>query len=116
MSITLETAKKLKAAGFPQDTIRGYFPDGHWYYVTANDTNMECSAPDTDEFLAQLPKTISLEQSLELISITRHLEGDGFSESWEVGYTHSNYLTENESLPEALAEMWILLKEKGIIK
>lgn len=130
---SLETSKALKEAGFRQDadyifrqhsTHKGYvFMSMEW--VKTNDLDMEetdwHAAPTTDELLSELPKVIEKETNTEAGKRPWHLEiHHGLK--WEVlyrWYYHepmTHFVEENESLPEALAQMYLFLRKEGLIK
>lgn len=101
--VSLETAKRLKESGFPQG--KSYWewvkPQGseQWYlqddYFPQADEMV--SAPTTDELLAELPITTVVKQEDNSYSC--------FNPTIPVG----TYV-KKESLPEALAELWLKVK------
>src|SRR5689334_11553851 len=110
--ITLDTAKRLKNAGFPQRLlVRGQKIEGVCeIYIDRGE--QELLYPSTDELLAQLPKWVHSSRHLNIEPWPMANGKDG----WMVQYWEAYQIEANESLPEALAEMYILLKQKGIIK
>lgn len=107
-----ETSKLLKEDGFRQTTmfswvsiykekpfelLMGYNIDEHEWYC----------APTTDELLLALP-----EIGIVIVKY-KNVRGVRYS----VGYTATidNHHIHHESLPEALAQMWLWLKKEELI-
>lgn len=128
--VSLEMAKKLKEAGFPQETERWWvlhYPDSlvlpgptwqvlpicefvHW----KNDEYLAYAAPDAQE--------MGLPESVGTDGLHGHLHiGYGTREvgKWTVGY--ANYerkcseIFDHENEAEARAACWLWLKENGLI-
>lgn len=98
--VSLETALKLKKAGWTKET--------HLFHFKSPLTRIEdkINAPNTDELLEELPETLIIWKSLG---------------AYDVGYrkslTHEDSMhSRNSELIEALASMWLYLKKEGIIK
>lgn len=106
--VDLEIAKKLKENGFPQEGNSGYFEltDG------CSKCSLIFSTPNVDEILKELPQYIEIETSepiKELIlSISR-------TDEFMVNYG-SLFIEYDKILCNALAKLWLLLKEHGYIK
>lgn len=127
-TVSLETAKKLKEAGFRHGTYlcwttwseyasMGIGTDlGPYYRMQGyQDFILDwVSAPTTDELLEELPYRITRENYIAELWIHKN------SSDYVVCYTgqpHTdNKYFENESLPEALASMWIYLKQQDLLK
>jgi hypothetical protein len=136
-TVSLETAKALKEAGFNKNTafywkpVRGAsrtLPLPIFRWELENYTNCDAedyAAPTTDELLEALPKVRSLK--------TDNVEGDGGCLDYnlqikfrrEGDYIYVGYVSgsgirsggeqENKSLVEALAQMWLWLRKEGLI-
>jgi hypothetical protein len=109
--VTFETAKKLKEAGFPQQTefmwgspneigAREDYKEGWWSRLHA--------APTAQEIADRLPKQVPIAVGEPLGEFYMHHEGP-----WEAGYTRFGY-TEADTMAEALALLW--LKLNGEVK
>lgn len=138
-TVSLETAKRLKEAGFRQDKssfysvysgdnrqkgYEGYQP--HWMIVDSNCASArrnntknekwpdeQIAMPNTDELLEELPKILN---GFEF-RITG-LIGDMWDVSyWEIGHKDERIFENfmNKLLPEALAQMWLHLKKEGLL-
>lgn len=122
-TVNLETAKKLKDAGFKQDT-QYYWkinPFNDEWYITSLRMDKRFaafSAPTTDELLEELPACVVKEiASKHDVNCWLQIDKIGDSEYY-VGYVHSQnvlYDLFNESLPEALSQMWLFLKKEGLL-
>lgn len=107
-TVSLETAKKLKDAGFRQDT-EIFFNKGGKYIA----------APTTDELLDELPDHIVIDN--------RQFGGDKRNSIGTLVIGNPNYIFnvqyrpdispcfKNESFPEALAQMYLFLAKEGLL-
>lgn len=122
-TVSLKTARKLKDAGFEQSSAKIYY---HWVQFKKEYTepnyktkpwhkpclwpnasepdHVIASAPSTDELLEELPWRIKSDQ----------LGIDKGPAHYDIYYGKQWY-AEHEALPEALAEMWLSLKSKGLL-
>lgn len=123
--VTLDTAKQLKAAGFPQKTHFNWYPphksiDGDWEispgrtWLTA--AGQPCAAPTAQEIADQLPKSKRWPSSrndayLSMYLDPNHKWGVGYEEEidYEGGYFH--VLEFANTMAEALALLWLKLQE-----
>lgn len=123
ITVSIETAKKLKEAGWtkptkliytnyyhgePKDKMHLEFP------AHTTDPN-KLSAPTTDEILADLPGDITpikKQYELAIFKNTKFYEAGYFigeDVCYEISYNSSQ-------LCEALADLWLWAKENGYIK
>lgn len=90
----------------PADSeIRDYYPVESWEYF---------KAPLATEILEELPEHLEKVEFLSISKITIGLE-----QVFRVTYEENEFISldkTSDSLPNALAEMWIYLKQKGLIK
>lgn len=120
--VSLETAKKLKEAGFPQKTERKwafhvnnvdpvwsiqYDDDDSWmgYEVTA--------APDAQEIGALLPQSIHTEDGDWQFGQRKELDNIHVTFYWNPSGTKKGFDHHNEA--EARAACWLYLKEQKLI-
>lgn len=125
--VSLETAKKLKAAGWEKETL--YYFEEHKFLKTVivrrfderDKENCErlhdFSAPLATELLEELPKVIK--HNGKIIGALS-FNFDHNEQKYWVSYGYTNKLPIarifRDNLHEALAEMWIMLKEYNLIK
>lgn len=109
--VTLETAKKLKAAGFPQNsayTYVGFDPGGELpYRYKLQPSYMEIdelyfAAPTAQEVADQLPELIQIDRDKGYWFACRRDTGQG-RRMLEHG--------EGTTMAEALAALWLKLRE-----
>src|SRR5215217_6888409 len=113
LTVSLETAKKLRAAGFPQEVAmwwgeRPTYDDqpDEWQLWTEPWADRECfAAPTAQEIADQLPRKIEDEQEEAFfLYIVARSTGN-----WEVGYSHIEaeeyplHDTDGDTMAEALA-------------
>jgi len=121
-TVSLETAKLLKEAGFRQE--------GGWYWTQHKVDTKNCIlnlgkfnpdgcfhnfyAPTTDELLEELPYRINYQSHWGYLSIDKTNTPE-----YIVGYRGEGHKTlwakEIGTLPEALARMWLWLKKEGLL-
>lgn len=121
LCISLETAKRLKAAGWKKPTAFVYFDSmlhskcEQWNLLPSDtdkfrgDTQEDCYAPTAEEVLRELPEAING----KCLLIRR------FNNTWRVSYGLGECAeTEwgEESLSEAAAQMWLWCVEQGYVK
>ena len=137
-TVTRETAKQLKEAGFPQDTYFFYTKNGE--RVTPMDMHNQhlyYAAPTADEVLDQLPTTVRFpnggdkrnwqnvshipKKELEEMRFIGLL-GINKPNKWVVLYQTYIILgneikasTGSDNLAEAAALMWLYLKKEGLL-
>lgn len=127
-TVSLTTARALKEAGYDKETLfnwqnaestddYGYHKD-LWCLTKTdeiwNEKYQRISAPCSDEILEELPEHIPSGHRLVVLKIEKEycvayqalIPMSGL-------YTHVEYC--NESLPEALAAMWLYLKKEGLL-
>jgi len=125
----LETSKLLKEAGFKQENASYFFIDGTPAHISEiscyNDLIIDGydvqARFTTDELLAELPRVVMFDGEEHWLSIRRINKFRVFY----YYYQHDDicYLRmleglshiEHESLPEALARMWLWLKKEGLL-
>ncbi len=131
--VSLETAKRLKAKGFPQDTERWWTvssavisPDAE-YHLTSHPFDWgefhKIAAPDATEIGELLPQRIPYEQGYLWIETCKlpPKRDDLDQEGWECSITLSTddggsmYLSRHLSEAEARAACWLWLKEQKLI-
>lgn len=124
--VCLETAKALKNAGFRQEGINSYWnnyenPDieskvcSEGYPKSAWAVSETYAAPTSDEILEELPYSLRFTESDYWLWVTKLKHG-----TYEVRYTDAFHrkvkrITQDESLPEALAQMWLFLRKEKLI-
>lgn len=124
--VSLETAKRLKAAGFPQETEREYRHtdvmegvDDHLLVFSKQligcDVYDRIAAPDAQEIGEMLPRFVEIDGSEWWFE-----GGKDSGNSWYAAYSkeHEDGLTKVffcESESEARAAAWLWLKEKGLV-
>jgi len=96
ITVSPETAKKLRAAGYNGDTVFVRQVSKDEYYVV----------PTAEEILRELPRTIK--QCGLLINRNR----DG---KYEVAYMAGHKPKRADTLVEALAQMWLYLSENNLL-
>lgn len=123
---SLETSKLLKGAAFRQDTYWQWSCNikcennvlNAGRFIHENFINI--AAPTTDELLEELPIRIKFFDGDigASLSITLHDDGIKYFVYYaknisHVAICHSEL---SESLPEALAQMWLWLKKEGLLE
>jgi hypothetical protein len=132
ITTSLDVSKKLKEAGYKQDSILYWWQndcdEDHTQLRNRIPNNQSLSihkwfvysAPTTDELLEQLPPDVSDRWILSINAI----DYDDYKE-YEVGYTkyfedngvwaYKDKYFQDKKLPDALAEMWLYLKKEGLL-
>ena len=135
ITATIETAIKLKAAGWtkPTELVYTNYYHGeptekmHIEFPEHTTDPDKLSAPTTDEILVELPNELGENIQVMILRngyiflvgyynhdvdledcVGNKIDEDAF-ERWEAVFTNNN-------LPEALAELWLWAKENGHIK
>lgn len=111
--VSLETAKLLKEAGFRQDTS-----NYHEVLLNGNSIltshplqyNENYASPTTDELLEELPDFIIRNNYRASLKILKDI--GGFAVTYQ-STREDVQMCCNESLCEALAQMWLCLKTQG---
>lgn len=109
--VSLETSKKLKALGFPQETEFIWALGKHWKCWHRS------SLPKTAAFKTAAPLLSEIIDELQSVEPTANVEmgqtvdGDLFASlvDWTTDNRHSE---ESNSHAEAAAKVWIWLKER----
>lgn len=125
-TVSLETALALAEAGFLEDGIHFFWGrrknpfGGHYKHDLFSSTEpglIECvAAPTSDEILEELPYRIAaLKPQQYILELVIHKHSGDFT----VGYrgepfTRNKWIT-SESLPEALASMWLWLHKEKLV-
>ena len=132
---TKETCLKMKELGFKQDTIFGYHKIEHFsgkeitYPVVFHELKeileeenkpFVCAAPIATEIIEELPKQISPLENLEKYVLEFGFENNKYwvcyvNHQFEAGGMSYKWMPENESFVEALALMYIHLKENKLM-
>jgi hypothetical protein len=110
-TVSLETAKLLKEAGFKKDCHFGFIDDE--YECNPSPMEWPIYAPTSDELLEELPYNINLKGWNKYFSISKT------DVQYYVSYMgggSDNLCESNKSLPEALAQMWLYLRKEGLIE
>lgn len=123
-TVTLQTAKKLKEAGFPQkgdywwsNVLQDKFDlsseqtwqcgHGKYFHVDFENEEVNIAAPTAEEVLELLPRKIA---QREWIRILR----GSHDRLWHITYGHHRKVRD-ESLAEASAKMWLYLKKNNLL-
>lgn len=128
-TVSLETAKTLNRAGFVKDNVAFAYcmvvmntsdegsmvllptsPELEVKGIPELATTHYYDAPNTDELLEELPD----EYDNGSIAMTKNSVYYEIYEPYEPAYV--KHCFEGESLPEAIAKMWLYLTEQGLIK
>lgn len=139
-TVSIELAKELKEAGFPQGglSFNWIMVDGEYrvYHVSAefrlidykSSVEKVCSAPTAEEILESLPVFVQFEKESLPFSfrIEKEIGGD-FPDEFVVLYVRYSKTinserdyqergrTTNESLAEAAGKMWLYLKRNNLL-
>lgn len=123
---TLEISKRLKEKGYPQSSELCWTQKNKVIETLAAHRfgEFKCSAPLATELLEQLPaylekeKTDEKDSELWMLTMAK-FNGSGGRTPYYVTYElHGGHLyihQHSDSLPDALAEMWIYLKENNLL-
>lgn len=136
-TVSLETAKLLKDNGFSQEksekhwvdlnfsgargTLKPYamsflHGDKPWDKESLYSKHYLASAPSTDELLEELPDMVNFKNFNGMLIIQKRLK---YFDVYYRRFSGNGYFPKNirgyESLPEALAQMWLYLKKEGFI-
>lgn len=129
--VSLELAKQLKEAGYPQDRVGFWWtrwsdkweltmvPNDDDFVAITGGSIERRKAPLASELMIQLPKRFFNPNFKETHLDFLHV-GPELKSGWLVVYDNHNFIEErtetwDESLPNALAKMWLLLKEIKIV-
>lgn len=122
---TLETSKLLRDAGFKQFGIgfawaKVYRATGWIDEIVKNNFQADIefiAAPTSDELLEELPASIERDKCTCTITITKWNREN----QWRIAYCGGEWEDEDkvsfqaDTLPEALAAMWLWLKKEGLL-
>jgi hypothetical protein len=130
--VTLGTARRLKAAGFPQNTERWWClrADAKWQIASGGVLagrflrSERVAAPDATEIGELLPATIRKDDVAYYFEIAKHdwPPEQKHKEAW--GWCYNSYKDDKrnwrgsgtyENQAEAVADCWLYLKEKKLI-
>ena len=128
LCVSLETAKKLKTAGWKKPTALAWVKHSPWFLAENKELpewelvpvsifdirgyEESYYAPTAEEVLRELPEKIDLNEwrrDLQFIFISPE------KGKWEVSYGQFKKF-KNKSLAEAAAQMWLWCVEQGYIK
>lgn len=131
ITVSLDMAKKLKKAGWPQDAL--FYWCKYWETLDwevrepepayTRDGN-QVAAPTAEEILRRLPTLIKTDGKDFWLTINKMFRDNPMGEGWQVWYTNrddvsSLWLTteqwSNADLANASAQMWIYLKENSLL-
>lgn len=104
--VSLETAQKLKAAGFGQNTWQRWLygdAEDRWFIIPDEDVRFGYAAPTAQEIADQLPPQTSLINSD--FSLRKRGGMGGYETRWQQTYTKA------DTIAEALANLWLKLQE-----
>ncbi len=111
LTVSLETAKRLQEAGYPQSTIASFRTDGYlvwWPPETPLSPDYAWyAAPTAQELADELPPQTTLIHS-DLILRKRSGFG-GYEASWQTAQLRER----GDTLAEALAALYLKLKEEA---
>lgn len=131
-TVNLELSKQLKSTGFPQDTEHSSFcyymnngesallqcPEGMWPFE-----NKTFASPTADEILDQLPDRIVTDEGM---CFDLNIWSNPSYPRWVVSYWWDedtrresgmdNKNISDNSLADALAKMWLYLKNNNLLK
>ena len=117
--VSLDTAQRLKAAGFPQENLYSWWKDddnGEIIWIETDDDDSEwgyellCAAPILTEVLERLP----VKHGGDKLTIIKQHILKGGPESYSVGYGSIRPFAiriGNPNPTEAAALLWLKLKE-----
>ena len=122
--VSLQTAKMLKESGFRQDSPFNWVEYSSEFmpkvcfaeYGIDNIRHIKiCSAPTTDELLEEIPYALRYDDADYWFQIQKLKH-----ESYDVRYSDWQHMKvkkmfQDESLPEALAQMWLYLKKENLL-
>lgn len=120
ITVSLETAKKLKEAGWTKPTKLVWADSEEWgihveWWDGHAPNSMIRYAPTADEMLADLPEIVDKDCYDAVLEVSK------INSKYRVGYYsygHHRYYNpykDNESLAEAVAELWLWAKANGYI-
>ena len=109
--VSLETAKKLKAAGFPRMSMWHYSermdpPDELFFTQSSGSTQFDIAAPTAQEIADQLPRSWSVVNSKVTSNYHAAYHGSG----------GDRVNADADTLAEALANLLLKLVESGDLK
>lgn len=121
-TVSLETARALKEAGWEWPTQfhydcndENYLTDQGGEYYSMDGFN----APTAEEILSELPCQLKFDNTVGKVGAeTKRLVIYKMLSGYTVGYEGPmNFeMRKSDSLPNALANLWIWLKKEGLIK
>ena len=133
ITVSLEWAKKLKEAGWPQVTPQNPASLFYWAHfigleepalvyaskvemIRFDEFEILLSAPTADEILRRLPNDLTLKNEKEGAK-SCPLRIGKFEKRWDVRYflRGTNFLFLDDSLADACAEMWCYLSANKLL-
>jgi hypothetical protein len=117
-TVSLELAKELKEAGYPQDTYFQWFEDGSLVHTESRNPLRCIAAPIADEILDLLPAYTALPFFLYIWKDDKGLYRIVYCSSADLvsGGKQPNYPVEKQkSLAEAAGLMWLYLKKNELM-
>lgn len=110
--VSLETAKKLKAAGFPQEYKNYHWygtPDKHWRL-----DNYRFHSPfypeDYEFYIA--PTAQEIADQLRILISGQHIEIESMFKGWAARVGGDESWCEGDTICEALTALWLKLKSE----
>ncbi len=121
--VSLETAKRLLAVGFPQDTERAWrwqFDDQYELGYPNSAATKDYAAPDSQEIGELLPHSVDTKEGSWIITMPnlngfRYLDYIKYSSNGVGTLLHGYPLLSGKNEAEARAACWLWLKEQGLI-
>ena len=109
--VSLETARKLKAVGFPRVSMWHYSegmdpPDELFFTQSSGSTQFDIAAPTAQEIADQLPKRVN-----EYCLFLEYGDDETLWAGYRSAETKSDYMLHADSMSEALAMLWLKLHE-----
>lgn len=111
--VSLEVAKKLKEAGWPQVTTRKSF---YWFIYKSGEVLDYCGPTWAIEGLIAHYLAPTIGELLEVLGLVElKALNNGSYRVWnhKNDHEHEGHVASNPA--DALAELWMALKEKGIV-
>lgn len=114
LCVSLETARKLKDAGFPQNTYFNWCEHSKEVHIWDCPHKDDPAAPTTNELLAALPQRIDHSDNPAGFDFELEKRGSEYAVAYgsQKGWLHKTIGT----LPEALAQLWLKVKSKRNIR
>ncbi len=130
--VSLEQAKALKKAGWPQDESNFYWEEWNdpteqkgpfvvFHETEFIETHVVVTAPTAEEILRELPPSVQIDGITVYLSIfdDRDWVGD---HSWDIcyspdhGWSSDVHVRDKDNFAGACAQMWCYLSENNLLK